>query len=50
MSLTAVLTDEGRAEIAELLHSSRYYVGMDGKMVFSASTPISDNVLLELTS
>lgn len=50
MSLTAVLTDEGRAEIAELLHSSRYYVGMDGKMVFSASTSISDNVLLELTS
>ena len=49
-SLTPVLSEEGIDEIKTLLNSKEYYVGVDGKMVFSSSNDISDLVFAEMTN
>ena len=48
-SFTCLLTDDAKEEINKLLNSRRFYVGVDGKMAFSASTPITNLVLASMT-
>jgi len=49
MSAISVLTDEGQHEIKQLLSSKDYYVGVNGKMVFSTENDISKLVFMELS-
>ena len=48
-SLTCLLTDDAKVEIKNLLDSKNYYVGVDNKMVFSASNDILNQVLVSMT-
>lgn len=50
VSATATWTDESKAEIKEKLNSKNYYVGVNGKMTFSAGNDITDLVLSNMTS
>lgn len=50
MSYTAVLTEEAKEEIHDLLSSRRFYVGVNGKFTFSAGTDIIDLTLASMTS
>lgn len=50
MSYVPVMTDESITEVTELLASRDYYVGVDGKMVFSAVNDVSELVFSEMTS
>lgn len=50
MSLICVLTEEAKAEVKKKLNSRDYYVGVNGKMSFSASNDIVDLVLANMTS
>jgi len=50
MSFVPVMTDESIAEVTKLLASRDYYVGVDGKMVFSSSNDVSELVFSEMTS
>lgn len=49
-SLTAVLSDDGIEEIKSLLNNKDYYVGVNGKMVFSCSNDVSELVFAEMSS
>lgn len=49
-SFTCVLTDESISEIEDLLNSKDFYVGVNGKITFSASNDVSDLVFAEMTS
>jgi len=49
MSLTCVLTEEAKAEIKKTLNSRNFYVGMDGKMTFSANSDVIELVLKNMT-
>lgn len=49
MNFIPVLSDEARSEIKDLLNSADFYVGVDGKMTFSASTPVVNLVLRNMT-
>ena len=49
-SLTPVMSDEGIAEIKQLLNSKHFYVGVDNKIVFSSSNDISSLVFAEMTN
>jgi hypothetical protein len=49
-SFIPLFTEESKEEVTELLNSARYYVGIDGKMVYSVETDISALVFAELTS
>lgn len=48
-SFICVLSDDSKQEINDLLNSRKFYVGVDGKMAFSASTPITNLVLASMT-
>lgn len=48
-SFICVLSDDSRKEIKDLLNSRKFYVGVDGKMAFSASTPITNLILASMT-
>ena len=48
-SCICVLTDEARAEIQEALSKKDYYVGVNGKMAFSASNDVVDLVVANMT-
>lgn len=48
LSYTCALTEEARAEIRAKLNSRDYYVGIDSRMFFSASTDIIDLVLASM--
>lgn len=50
MSATAVWSEESKAEIKKTLNSRNYYVGVNGKMSFSASNDVTDLVLKCMTS
>lgn len=50
MSATAVWTDESKAEVHKLLNSRNYYVGINGKMSFSADNDVISLVLASMTS
>ena len=49
-SFTCVLTDESISEIEDLLDSKDFYVGVNGKITFSASNDVSNLVFAEMTS
>lgn len=49
MSYTALMTEDAKDEIAALLASRDYYVGISGKMAFSLSTDIVNLTLANLT-
>lgn len=49
VSFTCLLTDDAKEEIRKLLNSRKFYVGVDGRMAFSASTPITNLVLASMT-
>lgn len=49
-SATAVLSEESKLEIKTLLNSRNYYVGINGKMNFSASSDIINLTLKSMTS
>jgi hypothetical protein len=49
-SLIPLFTEESREEVAELLASVRYYVGVDGAMIYSTGDDVSNLVFQELTS
>ena len=44
------MTDEAIEEVADLLSSKDYYVGVNGRITFSSSNDISDLVFSEMTS
>lgn len=48
-SFTCLLTDDANEEGYKLLNSRKFYVGVDGKMSFSAATPITNLVLASMT-
>lgn len=49
VSFTCILTEDGKNEIKDILASEKYYVGINGKMSFSANTDIIELVLLNIT-
>jgi hypothetical protein len=49
-SLTALLTDDAKEEIKTVLNSRNYYVGVNGKMAFSANNDVISLVLANVTS
>jgi hypothetical protein len=49
MSLTALLTDEAKEEVRDLLNSKAYYVGVNGRMVFSLATDVVNLTIANLT-
>ena len=49
-SLTAVMSDEGIEEIKQLLNSKDYYVGVNGRLVFSSHNDNSALVFAEMTN
>lgn len=46
---TCILTDDAREEVKRVLNSRDYYVGVNGKMSFSASNDVIDLVLSNIT-
>ena len=50
MSFTPIMTDDGIEEVRSLLNNKNYYVGVNGKMAFSASNDVSDLVFAELSA
>ena len=48
-SFICLLTDDARREVSNLLNSRKFYIGVDGKMAFSAATPITNLVLASMT-
>ena len=48
-SFNVVYSDEAKKEIADLLASRHFYVGVDGKMNFSADTDVISLVLASIT-
>lgn len=49
LSFICPMSDDSRQEVDDLLNSRKFYVGVDGKMAFSASTPITNLVLASMT-
>lgn len=49
MSFTCVMTEDAKNEIKKTLNSKNYYVGVNSKMSFSASTDIIELVLANMT-
>lgn len=49
VSFTCVLTEEAKEEVKKTLNSRNYYVGVNGKMSFSASNDVVDLVLASMT-
>lgn len=49
-SLICFMSEEAKEEVRELLNSRNYYVGVNGKMSFSASNDVIDLVLANITS
>lgn len=50
MNYEIAMTLESNEEIKKLLSSARYYVGLDGRMVFSAENDVSSLVFKELSA
>lgn len=50
MSLTTILSTEGIEEVKNLLNSKNYYVGVNGKMVFSSDNDVSRLVFQEMSN
>ena len=48
-SFNVVYTDDAKKEIKTLLDSRHYYVGVDGRMNFSADTDVISLVLASMT-
>jgi hypothetical protein len=48
-SFNVVYTDDAKKEIKQLLESRHYYVGVDGRMNFSADTDVISLVLASMT-
>lgn len=48
-SLNVVYSDEAKKEVANLLASRHFYVGVDGRMNFSADTDVINLVLASMT-
>lgn len=48
-SLNVVYSDEAKAEVKKCLNSRKYYVGVNGRMNFSAATDTVDYVLASMT-
>lgn len=48
-SFTCLMTKEANEEIDKLLSSKEYYVGSDGKMIYSADTDVIKRVLASIT-
>lgn len=49
VSFTCVLSEDAKQEVSKLLSSKSYYIGMGGRMAFSASTDIVNLVLANMT-
>ncbi len=49
VSVTALMTDDAKAEVAAVLNSRDYYVGVNNRMAFSLSTDIVNLTLANLT-
>jgi hypothetical protein len=49
MSFTCVMTEDAKDEIKAILNSKDYYVGVNARMNFSASTDIIELVLANMT-
>jgi hypothetical protein len=49
-SLICLLSEDAKAEVKKKLHSRDYYVGVNGRMAFSAGNDIIDLVLANVTS
>ena len=49
MSFNCVYTDEAKTEVKKLLGSRHFYVGVDGRMNFSANTDVISLVLASIT-
>ncbi len=49
-NLTALLTEDSKEEIKNILASAKYYVAVNKRMAFSASDDIIDLTLANMTS
>ena len=49
LSLTCLLTEESKKEVADKLASKRFYINMTGHMNFSASNDILNLTLANMT-